>query len=417
MNFAKNLHMKNKSIILKKFSTPDESSVRLFPKIKNSFSNEEFLEKYSKYFDVGEKIFSQFSLLPKKEERNLFHWIHFGFGLVKCYNDFLNEESKDESLPFFKEPEWKLFYNVMLRDYLFNLLKNKEGKIVKETKDNIYKIIFVEGVEFAVEISKAFSALLYGERLFVSSKCSEERIFSVIRSLIWKNSNQLIVRWDSVSDRIKIEDDFQGKFYPFKLCDQWSDWIKSFLEKGYSRSLLIYGPPGTGKTNLTRGICYNLGGKSAKFPDLDKMNSKTIIDVIKLLQPSCIVFDDIDRCYSNVTSEILEALGKINEIPNLVFLATANRVIELDDATIRPERFDKMIEVKTMDPEVLINIIKGDKELFEIVKDIPIASTMEIMKRIDVLGREQALKEIDDVLDRVKHMRMEDYKFGAINNE
>ena len=78
MNFAKNLHMKNKSIILKKFSTPDESSVRLFPKIKNSFSNEEFLEKYSKYFDVGEKIFSQFSLLPKKEERNLFHWIHFG---------------------------------------------------------------------------------------------------------------------------------------------------------------------------------------------------------------------------------------------------------------------------------------------------------------------------------------------------
>ena len=70
-----------------------------------------------------------------------------------------------------------------------------------------------------------------------------------------------------------------------------------------------------------------------------------------------------------------------------------------------------------MDPEVLLKIINNDLELFELVKEMPIAFVQEIMKRIDVFGRDKALNNIQDIFDRVKNMKMSEYEFGDNNSE
>ena len=401
--------------ILKKLKIEERFKVsKTFQALKavDPYINEQ-IDKYSKYIDMGEKIFSQFGYLPIRSERNIFHYVRLGFALAKCYKEIEQGEAQEKTAPFFREPDWKLFHNRMLREYFFDLIKDRKGKILKETDDVICKVININGAEFGIEIIPAFGSLVMGERLYLSTKYTEEQGLSALREFAWVSVKQLSVRYNDNTSSIKIEDDIQGDFYSFNLCNEESDEIKEFQKKGYGRSILYYGPPGTGKTNLVRGICANLGGRSVKFPELDQINSKNILDVISFLKPNCIVFDDIDRCYNETTSEVLDALEKINQDSNLVFLATANRISNLDDAIIRPGRFDKIKEIKIMEREVLMKIIDNDLELFKIVETMPVACVKEITKRIEVFGREKALNNIQDIFDRVKNMKNSEYEFGG----
>ena len=388
--------------------------MKYFNKIRKAL-DDQVLEKYSGYIEIGEKIFSQFGTLPIRSERNIFHYLRLGFGLAKCIKEIEEGDLQEKTAPFFQPPDWEFFSIRMMREYLYNLIKDRKGKIVKDTEDVVCKIINVGGVEFAAEIN-TFGTLIMGERFYISTKFKKENGYAVLRDLAWSQSKQLSVRYDEQVNSIQIEQDVAGNFISFNLCEIESEEIREFQKKGYSRSILYYGPPGTGKTNLVRGICANLGGRSIKFPELDQLNSNNILSVIEFLKPNCIVFDDIDRCYSDTTSEVLNSLEKINENKNVVFLATANRISSLDDATIRCGRFDKTQEIKIMDPEVLLKIINNDLELFELVKEMPIAFVQEIMKRIDVFGRDKALNNIQDIFDRVKNMKMSEYEFGD-NNE
>ena len=421
----KDLNNKQKSLLKKlnikeRFKMSKPLGIRGLPALSalnaKDLLNSPLLDKYSKYIDIGEKIFSQFGYLPIRSERNIFHYVRLAFSLAKCYKEIQQGETQEKTAPFFREPEWEMFYNRMLRDNFFELIKNRKGKILKDTEDVICKVINVGGVDFGIEITPAFGSLVMGERLYISTKYTEEQGLAALRELAWINIKQLSVRYDERTSSIKIENDIQGNFFSFRLCNEESDEIKEFQKKGYGRSILYYGPPGTGKTNLVRGICSNLGGRSVKFPELDQINSKNILDVIAFLKPNCIVFDDIDRCYEQTTTEVLDSLEKMNEDSTIVFLATANRISDLDDAIIRPGRFDKIKEIKIMEREVLMKIIDNDLELFKIVEEMPVACVKEITKRIEVFGREKALNNIQDILDRVKNMKMSDYQFGEDND-
>ncbi len=269
-----NLTNEQKSI-LKKFKIEERFKMSKTFKMLEAvqpFIKNESIDKYSKYIEIGEKIFSNFSYLPIRSERNIFHYVHLGFALAKCFKEIQQDEKEDKTAPFFKDPDWIYFHNRLLREYYFDLTKGLKGKIIKETEDVICKVVTVGGVDFGIEIN-AFSSLAMGERFYISSKFSVEKGLEVLRELAWSSIKQLSVRYDDRSGAIKIENDVQGNFFPFLLCDEESNEIKEFQKKNYGRSILYYGPPGTGKTNLVRGICANLGGRSVKFPELDQINS------------------------------------------------------------------------------------------------------------------------------------------------
>lgn len=209
------------------------------------------------------------------------------------------------------------------------------------------------------------------------------------------------------------EDHTQDKFISFKKCVEMKEYINKYMDKGINRSILFYGPPGSGKSNLIKGIVSELQAKTIKFTDLEKVEVNFIIEAIKCLGPDCIIFEDIDHLGYGAMQLLLEKIEHLNDNIKLL-MASANYINELDSALLRPGRFDELIEIKNLDREVLIRLISGDGEddveLYEMVKDMPVASVKEVLKRIEVLGREEALKSIGDIKARLRSLDEDDFR-------
>jgi SpoVK/Ycf46/Vps4 family AAA+-type ATPase len=135
-------------------------------------------------------------------------------------------------------------------------------------------------------------------------------------------------------------------------------------------------------------------------------------EIIKVVGPDCIILEDIDHLGHEEIVDLLDKIEDFNHENKLVF-ATANRVSRLDNALLRPGRFDEAIEIKNIDEEVLLKLVQGDSEIFEIVKNFPVAFAVELMKRVKILGKEEALQNIQDLQDRVDNFSLVNYELKA----
>jgi hypothetical protein len=69
-------------------------------------------------------------------------------------------------------------------------------------------------------------------------------------------------------------------------------------------------------------------------------------------------------------------------------------------AALRPGRFDEVVKVDRLDARLLRSLVGDDEELAERVRDLPVAYVAELVKRRDVLGRDRALAELDELCAR-----------------
>jgi DNA-binding response OmpR family regulator len=86
------------------------------------------------------------------------------------------------------------------------------------------------------------------------------------------------------------------------------------------------------------------------------------------------------------------------------------------------QKSQSVFHVITDGEEAAIFFEEGNEGHFEpdlIVLDlnIPKIDGKEILKRIHVFGKEKAMNNIQDVVDRVKNMKMSEYKFGDYTSE
>lgn len=192
-----------------------------------------------------------------------------------------------------------------------------------------------------------------------------------------------------------------------ELADFYADKIRKYNSCGLGRSILFYGPPGTGKTNLANTIAIkldrnclsfgNLGNFLTNFADTDfgLFTSTLGIDIL--------ILDDLDHVNINDQQVILKRIEELR-LNGKTLLATANNIGELNPALIRAGRFDEIKEIKTLNPHAVMELVGDDKILFDLVKDFPVSYIVEIMNRIKVLGREEALSEenMKDIGQRVQ---------------
>lgn len=169
--------------------------------------------------------------------------------------------------------------------------------------------------------------------------------------------------------------------------------------EGYS--ILFHGPPGTGKSTMARTIAKLLGF-AVNVENLNTMNLKCarVCFMLKNIKNSVCILDDLDRCIMPVKDLLwlLEEL-KANQI---IVLATVNNLAKMDQAITRPGRFDKVVQINKMEPTIILQMLENDSEAFELLKDQTVASISEFIRRKRVLGREQAIQSIDDILLRGK---------------
>jgi transitional endoplasmic reticulum ATPase len=147
--------------------------------------------------------------------------------------------------------------------------------------------------------------------------------------------------------------------YPDKAAEYKISW----------NGVLLYGPPGTGKTFLARATAGEFGltlvevstgslvtallGSSAR-------NVTALFEAAVEHTPALIFFDEIDsiaqRRSSALDSEtsrtittVLQCLEQYHSVPDLVIMGATNALDSLDDAIVRPGRFDRHVRVDLPD--------------------------------------------------------------------
>ncbi|SHN66294.1 ATP-binding protein [Desulfitobacterium chlororespirans] len=145
----------------------------------------------------------------------------------------------------------------------------------------------------------------------------------------------------------------------------YPDKIKKYDLKPAS-GLILYGPPGTGKTALARAAASYFGAEFflvnatslvGEFVGTTEAAVKDVFKKARSKTPSIIFFDEIDaigakrdgrnmnRPSDIILNLLLTELDGFEKREGVFVLAATNRLDVLDDALLRPGRFDVKIEI------------------------------------------------------------------------
>ncbi|WP_425448184.1 ATP-dependent zinc metalloprotease FtsH [Dethiothermospora halolimnae] len=131
------------------------------------------------------------------------------------------------------------------------------------------------------------------------------------------------------------------------------------------KGILFYGPPGTGKTLLAKAVAgetnsnflYSSGSEFVeKYVGVGAKRIRTLFEKAKKDAPSIIFIDEIDAIGSRRNAEsnnekdqtlnqLLVELDGFNRSNTVVVIGATNRLDLLDEALLRPGRFDRHIRV------------------------------------------------------------------------
>jgi ATP-dependent 26S proteasome regulatory subunit len=132
------------------------------------------------------------------------------------------------------------------------------------------------------------------------------------------------------------------------------------------KGVLLFGPPGCGKTLIAKAIANEVNAHfiSIKGPELlskyygeSEQNLRDVFEEARELQPSIIFFDEIDsitqtrsgsetlRFDARFVNQLLALMDGIEDYGNVRVLASTNRPELIDEAFLRPGRFDYKLEV------------------------------------------------------------------------
>ena len=165
------------------------------------------------------------------------------------------------------------------------------------------------------------------------------------------------------------------------------------------KGVLLYGPPGTGKTLIAKALAKMTDSNfiSVKGPELlskwvgeSEKGVREIFRKARQVAPCIIFFDEIDALVprrsgsdsshvsENVVSQILTEIDGLEELHNVLIIGATNRLDIVDEALLRPGRFDRIIEVPNPDS-------KGRQHIFEIhTKKKPLSSDVNIGKLVEL---------------------------------
>lgn len=205
-------------------------------------------------------------------------------------------------------------------------------------------------------------------------------------------------------DRIVLEVDDAFHPLPSALADTYSKYLKRAIDGGVNRAVMLYGPPGTGKSTMARKLVEDLKLRSLRIriEDVGGLESSTLFEAIDIFKPDAIILDDFDRAGGQ--EQLLETLEYFTRHIKLL-IATVNKRDNLDEALLRPGRFDELLLVKQMDDNVIKNVL-GEENLdaFDKVKSWPIAFIQEFVKRRRFMSKTEAMKSIKELAERVERL-------------
>lgn len=363
------------------------------------------------YVNFSKACIMDATCLPTKDEVRIIDYVDLGLKIKENYNEYL---SGGKFTNFFPKEVWQSYFSLNFAKEIHALIAanyKAHCKLLATDSEggNTYYTAEFKSEAGIVRFAFIENGKEGGLISFFLEKNNIDESLNLIKKIFFEKfeSNKIII---SVKNKkVCLEEDRLNKdFIMFNKCQTYIDDINKFLSKNHNRSILFYGPPGSGKSNIIAGIISTNSLSTLKFTNINLIDSNTLIEIIKVLRPDCIVLEDLDHAKNNELNILLEKLEQFTSNVKLI-LGSANQASNLDNALVRPGRFDKAIEINRLDDEVIMNLVHNDKELFELTKNFPVAYIKELMKRVDVLGKKEALETMDDILIRVQNLSSANY--------
>lgn len=235
------------------------------------------------------------------------------------------------------------------------------------------------------------------------------------------------VSWDDVGGLDELKEELREAVeWPIKHKEAF-DYVDVKTPKG----ILLYGPPGTGKTLIAKALAKMTESNfiSIKGPELLSKwvgeSEKGVREIFRKARQAapCIIFlDEIDALVprrgsggseshvtESVVSQILTEIDGLEELHNVLIVGATNRLDIVDDALLRPGRFDRIIKVPNPDA-------KGRQNIFEIhTKKKPLASDVDISKLVELTDGFSGA-EIAAVANRAAIAALKKYVGGKAQN-
>jgi cell division protease FtsH len=205
------------------------------------------------------------------------------------------------------------------------------------------------------------------------------------------------------------------------------------------KGILLYGPPGTGKTLLAKAVAHESGAsfysQSASafvemFAGLGASRIRKLFAEARKNAPSIVFIDELDavgmarsghgfnREQDQTLNQLLVELDGFGDRDQVVVMGASNRLQDLDQALLRPGRFDRQVHVAPPDVagrEAILKVHTRGKPLAEDVDLVSVARSTAGLTGADLAnivneaaifaGRREAswigAQDFDDAIERV----------------
>ncbi|MDE1763087.1 MAG: CDC48 family AAA ATPase [Thaumarchaeota archaeon] len=219
------------------------------------------------------------------------------------------------------------------------------------------------------------------------------------------------ITWEDVGGLESLKDElYEAVEWPLKHKDAFEH-----ADVKPPKGILLYGPPGTGKTLIAKAVAHTTESNfiSIKGPELLSKwvgeSEKGVREVFRKARQAspCIIFlDEVDalapsrdsgssdsHVTERIVSQLLTEIDGLEELHNVLVIGATNRVDLIDNALLRPGRFDRIIGVPLPDS-------KGRQNIFEIhTKKKPLTKGIDFVKLVELTDGFSGA-EIEGVCDR-----------------
>ena len=379
-----------------------KSDVKPMKKSATEYMREFFnVGKVKKAFRLGADLFNV--VHPVLENQTPVNIAKAVFGVGKVIVDDLEFWPDD-----YFDDSWDTPFPTDFTKLILNSLANRPYKTLKTSDESsIIHIVTLEDVKVGYTLNTKNN---YVERIYAEAD-KVDRTRELIKIELWKSlkNDNVVLRhvkrprsndYDSSSVALELDDAFNPM--PSKRAEEYSRYLRKCVDAGVSRSVMLYGPPGTGKSTMARTIVERLGMKSFRIrvEDIGQFDTNTVFEAIDMFEPDAVILDDFDRSHDQTS--LLETLEFFQRHVKLV-IATVNNKKRLDQAILRPGRFDELVQIKQMDDDVVRSVLGEEyKDAYDVVHEWPIAFIQEYVKRLRFMTSEEAEQSVKELASRVK---------------
>jgi transitional endoplasmic reticulum ATPase len=215
---------------------------------------------------------------------------------------------------------------------------------------------------------------------------------SAMREVLVQRPN---VKWEDIGGLQKVKEELAEAIeWPLKHGEL-------FMEADVKppKGILLYGSPGTGKTMIAKAVATTSEANfiSIKGPELISKwvgeSEKGVREVFRKARqaaPCVVFFDELDaiaprrgsegdaHVAERVISQMLTEMDGLEDLKGVVVIGATNRPDIIDEALLRPGRFDRILEVPIPDKE-------ARKQIFEVhTRKKPLDSDVNLDKLVEM---------------------------------